>query len=176
MSSSLEQLRAQIRAIHESPTRETFQCSLIPSGILRGIMTEIAGKGKTELVMQFLAENPHLQAAWVESVLSLYPCAVLQRHVALDRLLFNEAGKDVPWVTLQLLRSQLFQVVIVDTAPFNLTMLRRLQLTTERANCVLILLSDYLQSAWPIRMQLHVHQKGITGDLTVMVTKQPWGC
>ena len=139
-------------------------------------MTEIAGTGKTELVMQFLAENPHVHAAWVESVLSLYPCAVLQRHVALDRLLFNEAGKDVPWVTLQLLRSQLFQVVIVDATHFDLTMLRRLQLTTGKANCVFILLSDHLQSAWPIRMQLHVHRKGITGDLTVMVTKQPWGC
>ena len=136
-------------------------------------MTEIAGTGKTELIIQLLAQNPHVHAAWVESVLSLYPCAVLQRQVALDRLLFNEAGKDVSWVTLQLLRSQLFQVVIVDMAHFDFTMLRRFQLTTEKANCVLILLSDHLQSAWPIRMQLHVHRKGLTGDLTVMVTKQP---
>ncbi len=139
-------------------------------------MTEIAGNGKTELVIQLLAENPHVQAAWVEAVLSIYPCAILQRQVTLDRLLFNEAGKDVSWVTLQLLRSQLFQVVIVNAAHFDFTMLRRFQLTTEKANCVLILLSDSLQSAWPIRMQLHVHRKDFTDDLTVMVTKQPWGC
>ncbi len=136
-------------------------------------MTEIAGNGKTELVIQLLAENPHIQAAWVEAVLSIYPCAILQRQVTLDRLLFNEAGKDVAWVTLQLLRSQFFQIVIVDTARCDLTILRRFQLTTEQANCGLILLSDSLQSAWPIRMQLHVQRKSATSQFTTTVVKHP---
>ncbi len=169
---SLENLSSRIGALRGASAKESFHWSLVPSGLPRGAITEIAGSGKTELVMQFLAENPHVKAAWIEPVLSLYPCAVLQRQVALDRMLFNEAGKEVPWVTLQLLRSQLFHIVVLDAACSDFRALRRFQLATEKANCGLILLSNRLQRAWPISMQIRVQREDFQGHLAVTVVKQ----
>ncbi len=169
---SLQHLSLQIGALQRSSIKESFPWSLVPCGVPRGAITEIAGSGKTGLVMQLLAENLQIKAAWVESVFSLYPCAILQRKIALNRLLFNEAKQDVPWVILQLLRSQLFQTVIVDVACPDIRTLRRWQLATEKANCGLILLSNSLQSAWPIKTQIHVQYENTHNHLSVTVVKQ----
>src|ERR1700733_5405983 len=93
------------------PERERYEFSLYPGGFPRGVLIELAGLGKTEVLVQFLAENPKLRVAWIEESLTIYPCAVAQRNVALSRLLFIEAHEEIFWATFQVLRSHLFDCV-----------------------------------------------------------------
>jgi len=108
----LEVLRSLLGASQGLSQRECVPFSYLDQGLPRGALMQICGQGKRELVFEFLAQNPNLNIAWVEEKLTLFPPAILQRQVSLERILFNEAGREVSWVVLQLLRSQLFQFIL----------------------------------------------------------------
>lgn len=147
--------------------RESFAFSSVEGGIPRGSLISVsgsAGSGKTEVILNFLAENPKLKVAWVEERFTIYPCAFLQARVNLDRVLFVNADHDAKkalWVVHQILKSQIFEVVILSTgsaASLDAVTLRRLQISAEKANATLIFLSDFssLTGAWSIPLQIQV--------------------
>jgi hypothetical protein len=140
--------------------RERYPFSSAPLGIPRGALTEITGHGKTEVMIRFLSENPRLRVAWIEDEMSVYPCAILQRGVRLDRVLFVEAGRDLFWAVSQCLRSGLFECVVLSyQRNLDEKTYRRLQLEVEKADIGLFLLPEMPQKAWPISMKLQVERK-----------------
>lgn len=141
------------------PEREKYEFSLCPEGFPRGVLIELAGLGKTEVVVQFLRENPKLRVAWIEDSLTIYPCAVAQRNVTLSRLLFIEASDEIFWATFQVLKSNLFDCIVLSSKrKFDEKNLRRLQLESEKGNSSIFLLTEELHKAWPITLQLQVSQ------------------
>jgi hypothetical protein len=111
---NMSNLRELIAAVSFRP-RDHLPCPDLRSGIPVGALCEVSGPGKTEFVTRFLAANSEMRVAWIEDELSIYPNALLQRQVDLNRILFVEAGQDSYWSILQALRSQLFGTVIYST-------------------------------------------------------------
>lgn len=155
MSAVLQDLRARIGALEKFSRRERFPYSALPEGLPRGGLVEIAGPGKTECVVRFLAENPELSAAWVEKTLSIYPPAIAQRRRGLERIFFVEAGAETAWAASTVLRSRLFPIVVYH-APYGCEReLRRFQLLAEKAEATVLLLAGREpHAAWPIALSL----------------------
>lgn len=148
---------AEIKELVQSKARrESIPCSTLPCGIPKGAITEISGAGKTEFVLNFLAEKADLKVAWAEEHFSIFPFGFQQRNVSLSRILFVDARNEIEWVILQLLRAQIFQVVVMYADQIELDSLRRMQLAAEKASAACIWLAPQAQSHWPVRLQLRV--------------------
>ena len=171
MAGSIEILRAQIETLGDYVSRETLSSSQIVKGLPRGAITQISGPGKTEFAVLFLKDHPEFNAAWIESIASIYPCGILQRKVSLNRILFIEAGNEVPWVVGQVLKSGLFEVIILSSLVTDLKLLRRFQLATEKAHAALILISEIRSAAWPIALQLE-SSRNQKGQLKIEVIRE----
>jgi len=154
MTLTFAELKNLVGTLDGSLLREEWPSSGTTTGLPKGAITEICGSGKTEFVVSFLREHSTLRVAWVEQTLSVYPCGILQRKVDLNRILFVEAGNEFPWVVQQLLKSNLFEIVVLFSAVENMKMLRRFQLSVEKAHVTLILLSEDLSNGWPVALQL----------------------
>jgi len=158
MSLALENLKSQLKALGGFYEREFLHNSNEEISIPKGAITQVVGPGKTEALVKFLAQSAPLKIAWIEDSLSIYPNAILQRQLNLNRILFTEAGKDYVWASLQILASSLFDVVILSldstTQIKDLRTLRRLQLAAEKSKCSFILLVDQAIKAWPISLHL----------------------
>lgn len=151
----------------------------------KGALSEIsglAGGGKTEIVLSWLARHPGERVAWVEREFTAYPIAFPQHGVALSRVCFvDAAGADertLGWVTHQILSSQAFGcVVIAWGAPCSLVELRRLQLAAEKSQTRVVLLGERPSSAalWPIRLQVEVSRVPHTGEPRLRVLRQRGG-
>ena len=159
---NLDRLRAILGTSQPPVSREGFAFSLLKPGIPRGAITEISGSpgsGKSEVVLKFLAEtSPSLRVAWIEEDFTIYPCALPPAGVDLSRVLFSHAGSRASWSTHQILRSQLFGVVVLNAFIREEVELRRLQLAAEKSQTSLILLSETprLAGNWPIQLQIRV--------------------
>lgn len=151
--------------LEAAPVAETFPFhglgdAGLPRGAVIGVSGE-AGGGKTECLLRFLAENAGLRVAWVEESFTIFPSAFPQNGVSLERVLFIEGGL---WAVHQLLRSQIFQVVVFSTAGVAEEIaLRRLQLAAGRARASVILMSPEPiavrgATPWPIAVQFHVRR------------------
>ncbi|MGZ6290347.1 MAG: hypothetical protein ACXWQO_19315 [Bdellovibrionota bacterium] len=159
--SALQELRARIGAMENFSRSESLPYSQFASGLPRGALVEISGQGKTESVVQFLAENAETPAAWIESEFSLYPPALFQRKRKLENTFFIEAGKDAPWAASTILRARLFPVIVYH-APYQKDerQLRRFQLLAEKAQATMILLARRKPlAAWPIALSLEVRER-----------------
>ena len=134
--------------------------SLYPGGLPLGQVALLEGPGRTQAVATLLAEHAGQTCAWVEERLSAYPPGLAQRGVALERLLFVESGAQWSWVLAQLLRSQVFKVIIVASALKGSEVeagLRRLQLAAERSQSLVLLLAPPQGPAWAVRLRLACH-------------------
>lgn len=159
MLAILQELRARLGAFEgRDLAREAFTFSRFTAGFPRGVLVELTGPGKTENVAAFLAENPSLRVAWVESAFSLLPSAFAQRGVNLEKIFFVEAGVDSAWAASTILRSQLFPIVVYGASFPRRDAereLRRFQLLAEKsASTVFVLGEEPLAHAWPIRLSL----------------------
>lgn len=156
MRPKLELLRAQL----STKPRLTYPCSQLQNGIPRGALTEISGphgSGKTKLVLNFLAQNPKLRVAWIEDELSIYPCVFSQYDISLEHVLFVEAGSQAPWAAHQVLRSKLFEVIVLmSSSRFHEIELRRLQLLAEQALATVLLIAEEKtrRGTWPLALQI----------------------
>jgi hypothetical protein len=151
---------------------------MLEQGIPRGALTEISGPGKTEFLVRFLSEHPSLKVAWVESQLSVYPYAIFQRKGHLRRILFAEAGSNSLWTLMQILRSQVFGIIVFSstttTLPnkgagggagqescqvdFEERTLRAMQLSAEKSQAAMIFLRDEPGDSWPVSLQIRVER------------------
>lgn len=152
--SALAELRARIGAL-TSRSSERLAYSLYAEGLPRGALVEISGRGKTEAAVRFLAENS-LPVAWIEERFSLFPTALLQREVDPARILFLECGKDSAWAAAQVLRSQLFPILVYSAPYGDERELRRFQLLSETTKATMLLLRPKPSRAWPIALHLKV--------------------
>jgi hypothetical protein len=153
---SLAELRELIGAVDGSNLRATRSFSLIPTGVPQGCLIEISGFGKTELLSVFLREHPELLVAWLEMQITVNPYALWQRGVNVDHMLFIEAHSEPLWCVQQILKSQLFQVVVMSGLRFQELELRKLQLLVEKSQSHLILLSHQLHQSWVPALQMVV--------------------
>lgn len=148
---------SMVSLLHSKVTNlETFLQDCFPKGAL----TEVSGpsgSGKTEVVLGFLAKHSELKVAWVEQKLSIYPSAFPLRKISLSRVLFVET-EEYLWAAYQVLKSQVFQVLVLSAPVRQEIALRRLQIAAEKAQVVVVLLTESLtqQGTWPISVQLQV--------------------
>jgi hypothetical protein len=158
---------------------EGYAFAQLEEGLPKGALIEIsgnAGGGKTEVVLRFLAQNPSVRVAWVEEEFSIYPSAFPQNSVGLERVLFVDSPPgETLWTVHQILRSQVFGVVILKKSQFSMDemALRRLQLAAEKSQITVILLTDQpaRKGTWPISVQLQASRSIENRSLTLNVLK-----
>lgn len=166
------ELRRQIGAIDGTAKKEVVRFSGYEAGFPKSAVVEIAGSGKTELVAQFLSEHPELRVAWIESELSVFPLALMQRKVAMGRVLFVEGGANCLWTAQQVLQSQLFHVVVLSHLHVDERILRKLQLATEKSEAMVLSLNANLSSSWVSRLQIEVSRLSAAQGLLVKTKRQ----
>lgn len=162
---TLEELRYLIASKQGYHNRGSLHCSQLSDGLPVGAITQIYGFGKTEAAIQIIKDNPGLKAAWIEPEFELNPLAVEQRDVDLTRMLFAEAGEHLVWACHQILKSQLFPIVVLKDAPMEEMLLRKLQLAAEKAQASLIVLTEEFSPSWPISLML---KATMDGELNVL--------
>jgi hypothetical protein len=150
---SLDELRALVGV---SAPREALDFSLVHEGLPKGAITQVVGSGKTEFVLTLLAEHAETKVAWVEENFSVYPFGFLQRNVQLGRVLFVESGEHTCWSILQILKAQVFSIVVIYSENLGLNELRKIQLAAEKAQAVVLWLTPELKSLWPVSLQIKV--------------------
>jgi hypothetical protein len=142
----------------------------------QGAISEVCGpwgSGKTEAVLHYLAGRPETRVAWVEERFTAFPRAFSQTGVGLERVLFVEGAAETLWTTHQLLRSQLFPVVVLGAEVRTEIELRRLQLDAEKACAALVLLTVKPRSdgAWAIAARFSVCRDPQSGAPQISVLK-----
>ncbi len=123
------------------------------------------GGGRTRLVFDFLKDNPTLRVAWIERKWTLHPVGA-PPEVDTSRWLCVEAGDEIGWTILRVLRSQLFAVIVVEglgsLGKIPSLDLKRLQIEAERAGTLIVILQPSTDQAaggtWMFRLKLHVVQ------------------
>jgi hypothetical protein len=155
---SLELLRSFSGRVADYNQKTALSYSAIPGGIPEGGLTELVGPGKTSLFLGFLAEHPEMQAAWVETQTTLYPFGVRKKGVQLSQVFYVEAGEQMVWSVLQVIRSGVFSAVAVAGEVPDLMDLRRIQLAAEAAKTTVFFLVDEPSNLWPIRLSIHADE------------------
>jgi hypothetical protein len=125
-------------------------------GLPLGALTHLGGARRTSALLALLAEHPELRAAWVEERVTAYPPALARQGLRLERLLFVQAPpQHYFWALTQVVRSQLFKVVVAASPMRGEGIpLRQLQLACEQAACALIVVGEVEGPAWPVRLWL----------------------
>ncbi|MFN8943966.1 MAG: hypothetical protein ACK5WZ_05000 [Pseudobdellovibrionaceae bacterium] len=122
--------------------------------IPQGGITCISGFGKTEVVLDFLSERKDFFVGWIEEKFSFYPYAVSQKNLSLKNFLFIEAEDQGIYTSLQAMKSQVFQCIILYKDEIDLKDLRRIQIFSEKSKCVTFWLTNKRQSLWPVSLDL----------------------
>lgn len=156
---ALREIPGVLRSADEARKRRVL-FSEFPEGVPRGALTEVSGPlgcGRTEWVLRFLAENPEERVAWVEENLSIYPWRFLQK--GLDRVCFVETGEErFCWSMLEILRSQVFSVVVTTIQSLGERELKRLQMAAEKGGVCVLLVTEGLNisKSWPVDTRVRV--------------------
>ncbi len=142
--------------------------SLLENGLPKAGVIEFSGEfgaGKTEAVLQFLMENPALEVAWIEKDFTIFPLAFLKYQLELSQILFIDVSsplfKQTPyWCASQILKSQIFPVLVLSHLQISEIELRRLQLLSKKSGTLVILLSLSVlkQRNWSLTLQIHVQR------------------
>lgn len=140
-------------------------------GLPQGALTNLSGHGKSEWVVRLLESHSGLRAAWVETDCSLFPTALLVRSIGSERVVYVRAGEDFFWTLRQLIKSQLFPVLVARGTDYPETELRRLQIAAKRAGTTLLILSDSILHAWPLALQVRVARRSFV-DLEAQVLRR----
>ena len=169
---SIERLRALIGKTEGVRKKETLISTDLSSGLPRGALIEVTGDARTEWVVRLLSENPTADVAWVEDQLSIFPPAIQQRKMKLERIIFFETQGELNSTICTLLRSQIFTSIVIQGDIHDQKTLRRYQLLAEKSNSTLILISKKQSSSWCISIQVEVtHQKDSVPQLRILKFK-----
>jgi len=186
----LKRLKGLVQ-VHPYRSKRRHRFSLLGEsvGVPVGGLVELSslhGGGKTQAALQFLSENPQLRVAWVEEGFSFYPNALTQNGVDLERVLFVEVDESKSqssqtlWSVLHLLKSQLFEVVVVSGDHFSNKEYRKIQLEAERSQSSILFLtsSPAPPGAWALSLQVWISRfqeqhdsLGSEGELRVEILK-----
>lgn len=103
------------------------------------------------------------RVGWIEDTFTANPRGFAEQGVDLRQFLFIEGGKDSLWAAHQLLRSRLFDFVVLWVRESILSVeepsveLRKLQLSAEQAGTPVLLLSSHPRPTgvnWPVALQI----------------------
>jgi hypothetical protein len=143
---AVAELRRKFSHVIVSPQeRPALTCPGSPVRIPVGGLSELIGTpghGKISMLLKFLRHHDNLLTAWIEPSLSILPSSFIEQGVALSRFTFINCGDEGIWTTLQVLRSSVFKVIVINLPDFSDKDLRRLQLQAQVSDTALILLSD----------------------------------
>jgi len=157
--SRLEQLRELIRHTERPAVRGRLVAEGISEGLPQGILIELIGTAKAEWMMRLLALNPDVRLAWLEHRMTVFPTAMSQRGVSLNRAVFIETEKNLLWSARQVLQSQLFGCVVLPGIPLVDRELKRLQLGCEKSGCSVFFMAERPSTNWPISVRLQIDWK-----------------
>ena len=167
----LEQLKALPSFASYIPQEEPYPFSLFSKGIPKSGLVELSGpwgSGKTEVILRFLSENHTLKTAWIEREFNFFPPVLMEHKLGLRQTLFIDldyqtfhpasSQKTPLWCAFQILRSEIFKVLVFSQIDFTETELRRLQLLTKQTGTLIFFLktSASQQKSWPLSLQLGV--------------------
>lgn len=170
----LEKLRSIPGIIkNPAPAREALFWEQANVSIPRGTLNEVSGvngSGKTESILRLLGKNQGKigKTAWIEDLFTAYPVSFIQHEIHLDEIFFIESGSESLWTAHQILRSQLFGLVILKFHEWTLEKkdplveLRRLQLSAEQSQSYVFLLTEVPRQtkfSWPITTQIYLNPK-----------------
>lgn len=152
------ELKKNFRAVDPRPQ---LSFSRLKTSIPMGCLVEISaepGLGAAELILSLAAEHPHLRIACLEEDNRIFPRAFPQHRVSLDRILFVETGSQTLWTLQQLLKSGLFQILIVRGAIDGSSNLKRLQLLSEAVPAIVLFWTDRPSeiNTWYYQLQIHI--------------------
>jgi hypothetical protein len=137
--------------------KEFYISSTLSVGIPRGSLVELTGNAKAEWLASFLKENKNLRVFWCEEEQTIFPTAISQRGINLNRIVFGILKDSLFSSLRKIIQSQVFEVVISPSSFTETKLLKALQLFSEKANTTLFLLAKKHQSAWPISVQLEIN-------------------
>jgi hypothetical protein len=179
---SLAQLREHIGALAK-PSRPMWNFgSLLNGGLPHGSICGFsgpAGSGKTSFVINLLAQHPDSRTAWIQSNWDMGPIPLIHARIPLQNVVGIESQHEWPWVTLQVVKSQLFSFVVLSLLTSSSLgfaasqavgmkkirspnfieekWLRRMQLACEESHSTLFLIHEEpISHSWPLHMQIHM--------------------
>jgi hypothetical protein len=174
-SEKIHALKLYLNEKSKPSDKEFLSSSALSFRIPRGALVELSGNSKAEWVVQFLKENKELKVFWCEEKQSVFPTAISQRGVSLDRIVFGVFKEELFSSLRKILQSQSFEVVISPSSFSEIKMLKALQLFSEKSNCTLFLMAKECQSAkWPIAIQFQVDKPRHSGKFEVSVIKNKY--
>jgi len=115
-----------------------------------------------------------LKIGWIEDTFTANPRGFAEEGVDLRQFLFIEGGKDSLWAAHQLLRSRLFDIVVLWVRESILSVqepsveLRKLQLSAEQAGTPVLLLSSQPRPTgvnWPVAVQISMNPQTRQAEL-----------
>jgi hypothetical protein len=174
MRLSLEQLKTLPNLVHLSAPPEGYLFSLSPLGVPKTGLVELAGplgSGKTEAIFLFLKENPKLKVAWIEKDFTLFPSAIPFYELSLQQILFIDISspcfkQSLLWCATQLLKSQLFQVLVISHLSISEIELRKFQLLSRQTGTLVFLLQNRRTEgqSWFFTLQADVNRSEKSGN------------
>jgi hypothetical protein len=127
----------------------------------RGALSEVCaqtGRGRTQVFLSLLRENPSLRAAWIERELTFFPPHLLEQGLSLDQIFFVECKEHFFWALQEVLRSHLFDVIALEGSDvrFSEAELKRIQILSRRSHCAVLLLREepLEKGHWMIRKRM----------------------
>lgn len=155
--STLSELREKLGKFNGTPLQKEFlECDSVSGGIPRGVICEIMGSARTEWVLRLLKQNSHLTTFWAEEKLTVFPTAIQQRGVDLDRILMAEVHENLFPALRKALKSRLFDCVVLPGVIEEVKVLKALQLFARESNTCVFFLSEKVRNAWAIPFQIQV--------------------
>lgn len=138
--------------------RESWRAPGVESGIAKGIVAELLGNAKTEWLCEFFKTHPENFILWCEIHQPVYPPALSQRGIALERIQFLRLTKE-PYQALRIaLESQFYPFVVCPQIFPEIKSLQRLNLLADKAKSTVFLLSSEEPSqAWPLSLQMEIN-------------------
>jgi|GEM_PF-4144635 len=157
---TLKRLRQVIGALDGSMPKEGHFFTLLGEYLPKGSLIEFYGIGKTSAWVSFLREHKQMRSVWLESELSIYPLALMQQGIDLEKIFFLEEKnwnrKNFVWALHQILQSSVFDVVTIANMKFSEAELRRWQLLAEKNKQMVFLISQEPHSSWVPALQIEV--------------------
>ena len=169
----LRSLREQTNSIH-SVHREFWTTPTFPSGVAKGIISELMGNARTEWLISFFKQYPEQLILWCEHETRINPTAIFQRGLNLERIKFVKVTDNIHQIIRLALESQLYPFIVAPTTFDDITMFHRLHLLAEKSKSNLFLLGDKkFQPAWPISLQLEINY--VDDEFSIQAQRQKYG-
>jgi hypothetical protein len=169
---NITEIRLKLGQFQSGTQEKDFApCEGIPQGVPRGVLCDITGPARTEWILKFLINNKTLNTFWAEEQLTLFPTALQQRGIDLNKILMVETDKNLFKALRKALKSKLFDCIVLPGSIHDTKMLKALQLFARESNAFVFSLSKETKTAWSIPFQIEAEWAPNQRNLVVHVLK-----